>query len=47
LIGGSGLVIITAPFPGWDSLDPLILIAATLAQTLDPQGRLKGAETKF
>jgi hypothetical protein len=41
--GASGLVIITAPFPGFESSEsPKLLLAVTIAKMLDPQGNEKG-----
>ena len=45
--GASGFVIITAPFPGSDSIEePTTLLATTFAKTLEPQGRVKGGERR-
>jgi hypothetical protein len=42
-VGGSGEVVITAPFPSRDSTEsPYALVAVTVAYTLEPQGRLNG-----
>jgi len=40
-VGGSGLVMITAPLPDCDATElPTILVAKIVAWTLDPQTRL-------
>lgn len=40
-LGGSGLVKITAPYPGIESYElPTTLVASTVAQMPDPQARL-------
>jgi len=42
-LGGSGLVNIIAPYPADDEVElPTMLVAATVAHTLDPHGRLYG-----
>jgi len=43
VVGTSGLVKITAPFPDTDSIEGFTrLVAITLARMLAPQGRLNG-----
>ena len=43
LIGGLGVVYITAPLPALDYAEsPYKFVAITIAYTLDPHGRLKG-----
>ena len=44
LYGASGFVNITAPFPSAEASEsPFMLVAITLAQTLDPHGSKKGS----
>jgi hypothetical protein len=42
-MGASGVVEVTAPFPGFDPTEaPIRFVAITLTKMLDPQGKSKG-----
>ena len=46
-LGESGVIRITAPLPPEEVPElPMMFVANTLAKTLDPQGKLKGATVK-
>ena len=46
-LGASGVIKMTAPFPAREVPElPIMLVASTVANTLEPHGRLNGATVK-